>query len=128
MANAFWENHQMNSRAQIRMLSDGRRLHMHDGPIDLIVEAFGEAAEVKTAYFAATARFVNVLDELCAELPLLRSRVSEFSVMFSGKVAQGMASAVLPYAPQIFITPMAAVAGAVAEEILATMTTASRLS
>ena len=32
-------------RAQIRLLPDGRRLHLHDGPIDLIVEAFGEPAE-----------------------------------------------------------------------------------
>ena len=32
----------MKARAQIRLLPDGRRLHLHDGPIDLIVEAFGE--------------------------------------------------------------------------------------
>ena len=31
----------MKSRAQIRMLPDGRRLHLHDGPIDLIVEVTG---------------------------------------------------------------------------------------
>ena len=30
------------ARAQIRLLADGRRLHLHDGPIDLIVEAFGD--------------------------------------------------------------------------------------
>ena len=33
----------MNTRAQIRLLDDGRRLHLNDGPIDLIVEAFGES-------------------------------------------------------------------------------------
>ena len=37
----------MNTRAQIRLLEDGRRLHLHDGPIDLIVEAFGEADEIE---------------------------------------------------------------------------------
>jgi hypothetical protein len=61
------------------MLPDGRRLYMHDGPIDLILEAFGAAPEIRTAYLAATERFVNVLDELCGELPLLRSAVG-FSV------------------------------------------------
>lgn len=58
----------MNQRAQIRMLPDGRRLHIHDGPIDVIVEAFGEAREINRAYGAAAARFVTMLDELCSEL------------------------------------------------------------
>lgn len=39
-----------------------------------------------------------------------------------------MAAAVAPYAERTFITPMAAVAGAVAEEILETMTSAARLA
>ena len=46
----------MNSRAQIRLLPDGRRLHLQDGPIDLIVEAFGAPGEVENAYRAACAR------------------------------------------------------------------------
>lgn len=118
----------MNSRAQIRVLPDGRRLHMHDGPIDLIVEAFGEVSEIRTAYLAATDRFVKVLDELCDELPLLRSAVCETSLTPSGKIAQRMVAAVRPYSAKTFITPMAAVAGAVAEEILDVMTNAARLS
>jgi hypothetical protein len=28
-------------RAQVSFLPDGRRLHLQDGPIDLIIEAFG---------------------------------------------------------------------------------------
>jgi ApbE superfamily uncharacterized protein (UPF0280 family) len=39
-----------------------------------------------------------------------------------------MTAATRPYAPQHFITPMAAVAGAVADEILATMVMASKLA
>ena len=39
-----------------------------------------------------------------------------------------MTAAVAPYCEHTFITPMAAVAGAVAEEILAAMTAAARLS
>ena len=62
----------MKQRAQMRILPDGRRLHLQDGPIDLIVEAFGAAGEVDLAYHAACARFVTVLDELCGELKFLR--------------------------------------------------------
>ena len=32
---------------QARSAADGRRLHLNHGPIDLIIEAFGEAAEVQ---------------------------------------------------------------------------------
>ncbi len=49
----------MNPRAQIRLLPDGRRLHLHDGPIDLIVEAFGQTQEVEVAYRAAVRTFRN---------------------------------------------------------------------
>jgi uncharacterized protein len=110
------------------MLPDGRRLHMHDGPIDVIVQAFGAASEVEVAYRAAAARFVSVLDELCGELKFLRRPACEDGDLPSGAIARRMLAAVRPYASQIFITPMAAVAGAVAEEILEVMTSAARLS
>jgi len=45
---------------------------MHDGPIDLIVEACGAPREIEAAYHAARARFITVLDELCGELQILR--------------------------------------------------------
>jgi ApbE superfamily uncharacterized protein (UPF0280 family) len=106
-------------RAQIRRIDS--RLHLQDGPIDLIVEAFGAGADV--AYRAAAERFVSILDELCAELPLLRSGIAQPE----GLVARRMWDAVLPYARDTFITPMAAVAGAVAEEVLAAMTDAAKL-
>ncbi len=69
----------MNERATIRPLSDGRRLHLNDGPIDLVIEANGAAGDIHQAYEAAAGRFVTILDELCAELPLLRSRVTQDS-------------------------------------------------
>src|SRR5579863_1493613 len=118
----------MNPRAQIRLLPDGRRFHLHDGPIDLILEAFGEPHEVNAAYHAACARFVTILDELCRELSFLRQPCSEESTWPQGAVAQRMMAAVKPYAPEYFITPMAAVAGAVAEETLAAMVSAAELS
>ncbi|MGB7601338.1 MAG: UPF0280 family protein [Candidatus Sulfotelmatobacter sp.] len=117
----------MNSRAQIRMLPDGRRLHMHDGPIDLIVEAFGEVAEVEHAYRAACDRFPSVLDELCEELATLR-QPWRHDLTFHGPIACRMVQAVAPHGRSTFITPMAAVAGAVAEEILASMTANAKLA
>jgi len=110
------------------MLSDGRRLHMHDGPIDLIVEACGEAREVEAAYNAASLRFGSVLDELCGELEFLRRPARADAGLPRCPIAQRMVAAVTPYASQIFITPMAAVAGAVAEEILAAMIANANLS
>jgi len=112
----------------VRMLPDERRLHLHDGPIDLIVEAFGSRSAICAAYEAAARRFLTILDELCAELSLLRSPAGTNEVTARGVVARRMADAVGPFATQHFITPMAAVAGAVAEEILGAMTTAENLS
>lgn len=118
----------MRERAQITFLSDGRRLHLHDGPIDLIIEAFGAAPAVNVAYSAAATRFATVLDELCSELPLLRQPAQPGGQQPAGVVAKRMFAAVAPYCEQTFITPMAAVAGAVAEEVLASMTSAANLS
>lgn len=112
----------------VRFLPDNRRLHLHDGPIDLIVEAFGESVEIEAAYRAAARRFVTVLDELCGELPLLRAAARAGGPQLSGPVARRMGEAVAPFAAKMFITPMAAVAGAVAEEILQVMTEAASLS
>src|SRR5690242_6698493 len=114
-------------RAQIRLLPDGRRLHLQDGPIDLIIEAFGSAEDVKAAYEKAAERFAYVLDELCDELQLLRQPVTRNSPLPCGAIAQRMMAAVKPYANENFITPMAAVAGAVAEEIMAMIMRASQL-
>lgn len=100
------------------------RLHLQDGPIDLIVEAFGAAEEIDEAYRAGGTRFITILDELCAELPLLRSAAAEPP---KGVVARRMWNAVQPFTRDAFITPMAAVAGAVAEEVLGAMTGAARL-
>ena len=61
----------------MHMLPDGRRLHLHDGPIDLIVEAYGRREQIHAAYDSAARRFVTILDELCAELPLLRQAVGK---------------------------------------------------
>jgi len=116
----------MNIRAQVRLL-DGRRLHLHDGPIDIVLEAFGQQAEIENAYHAAGVRFSSILDELCRELPRLRKSAGECGP-FHSIVARRMLAGVLPYTASTFITPMAAVAGAVSEEVLHAMTEAAHLS
>ena len=112
----------MRAPPQRSCLPDGR-LHLHDGPIDLIIEAFGERADVEKAYDAASSRFATILDELCSELPLLHSRNFR-SRRPAGVVARRMTDAVAPLCIERFITPMAAVAGAVAEEVLSAITAA----
>jgi ApbE superfamily uncharacterized protein (UPF0280 family) len=112
---------------QIRLLADGRRLHLQDGPIDLIVEACGRETEVGAAYDAAARRFTGLLDELCSELPLLRQAADPVRCLLQGVIARRMHAAVAPFAAEHFITPMAAVAGAVAEEILGAMLREARL-
>jgi hypothetical protein len=108
----------MTGQAQVRLL-DGGRLHLHHGPIDIVAQAFGDPAHGMQAYRLAAARFATILAELVEELPLLRQPIG--SGRFEGAVARRMAAAVRPHGAEHFITPMAAVAGAVADEVLAAM-------
>ena len=108
------------SGPQARLLPDGERLHLQHGPIDLIIGAEGDR---DAAFRAAWQRFRTILDELVAELPLLGREAGEFP---QGAIAQRMTRAALPNAPT-FVTPMAAVAGSVAEEVLAAMIRATPL-
>ncbi|MGE4218694.1 MAG: UPF0280 family protein [Alphaproteobacteria bacterium] len=98
------------------LLPDGR-LHLQHGPIDLILDVTAPPAAVAAAHDRAAARFEGLLAELVAELPLLRRPAAE-GHSFAGSVARRMAAAVRPHRG-VFVTPMAAVAGAVADEILA---------
>lgn len=111
-----------------RLSSDGARLHLQDGPIDLIVEACGPAAEIRAAYDAATRRLTGLLDTLCDELPELRKAANPAKCDLQGEVARRMWAAVAPFARDHFITPMAAVAGAVAEHVLSAMAEAASLT
>jgi ApbE superfamily uncharacterized protein (UPF0280 family) len=113
---------------QVALLPDGRRLHLQDGPIDLVIEAFGAEEAVAAAYAAATRRFTGLLDELVSELDLLRAQACGDRTELSGVVARRMHAAVAPFADTCFITPMAAVAGAVAEEVLQAMRRAAPLA
>jgi ApbE superfamily uncharacterized protein (UPF0280 family) len=97
-------------------LADGR-WHFQHGPIDLVIGGEGEPGAVEAAHAAAWARFQTVLPELVAELRALRLPVRG-PCPLQGVVARRMWQACRPFHSQ-FITPMAAVAGAVAQEIVA---------
>ncbi len=115
----------MRASIQHRFLPDSR-LHLQEGPIDLIVEAFGPEAETRRAYAAALACFKEVLPDLVAESPLLRSPLGYTLPELRGPVGRRMVEACAPHRPA-FVTPMAAVAGAVADHVLAAMTAAADL-
>ncbi len=103
----------------------GGRLHLQHGPIDLIIKAEGQPASVTRAYAAATGRFQTILGELAAELSLLRQPLAgDTPPDSSSPVASRMIAACWPFRA-VFITPMAAVAGAVADEISAVMLAAA---
>lgn len=97
----------------------GNRLHMQHGPIDLIVQAEGDLAVVQDAHQQAQALFRQVLPTLVTELSRLREPVdpSDLNPMV-GPVAKRMWQACRLFADQRFITPMAAVAGSVAQHML----------
>ena len=103
----------------------GDRLHLQHGPIDLVLRAWGAASAVREAYDAAIARFQTVLPELVGELAELRKPMAE-KPQVEGPVAQRMVAACRPHAG-VFVTPMAAVAGSVADEILGVMVEAAPL-
>jgi ApbE superfamily uncharacterized protein (UPF0280 family) len=97
--------------------ADGR-LYLQHGPIELIIEVFGDRDEVGQAQAQAIAAFDGLLDGLVAELPLLRRPLGVAYPMLRGTIAQAMVRAAWPHRDE-FITPMAAVAGAVADHMLA---------
>lgn len=100
----------------------GSRLHLQHGPIDLIIDAIGSAEEADQAYRQAGNAFVSVLNTLAAQLPRLRQQLEHTSdiSMFHGDVARRMFIAARPCS-QYRVTPMIAVAGAVADHVLTAM-------
>jgi len=97
----------------------GDRIHLQDGPIDLVMRAWGDPLAVPRAYACAANRFQMVLPDLVSELGILRQRTDPRTPP-AGDIAARMWRATRPHLPA-FITPMAAVAGSVADEIADTL-------
>lgn len=113
---------------QATLLDAGMRLHLHHGPIDLIIGAEGAAPEARQhAFEAAHARFQTLLEGLVVDLPKHRQALSASSPLPADPVAQRMVRAATPFCSEVFLTPMIAVAGAVADEVLSAMCAATEL-
>lgn len=107
----------MSTSAQAHLFEEGKRLHLHHGPIDLIIGVEGEQREV--CFARATRRFQGLLEGIVSELPILRAPIGSDTEV-DDPVAARMMRAVRPF-KDVYVTPMATVAGAVADEVLAAM-------
>ncbi|HEV7265053.1 MAG TPA: UPF0280 family protein [Falsiroseomonas sp.] len=103
----------------------GERLHLSHGPMDVVLRGWGTAQEVAAAERAAASRFATILAELVSELPTLRAAIGP-GTRVQCAVARRMLAGCLPFARRgVFVTAMAAVAGAVADELMAAMRAAA---
>ncbi|HEV7258406.1 MAG TPA: UPF0280 family protein [Bosea sp. (in: a-proteobacteria)] len=102
----------------------GNRLHLQEGPSDLVIAAFGGPSQTERAYAAAEDAFDGLLAELTGELRMLRQPLAAQPPALTGATARRMARACWAFRAQ-YITPMAAVAGAVADTVMAAMIAAA---
>ena len=102
-------------KPSINRLPDDR-LHLRHGPIGIVLKVWAAPDVVRQAHRLVTRHFPQILPDLAGELANLRKPLKK-AAKFQGKVAQRMADAAWPFA-DVYVTPMAAVAGAVAEEVL----------
>lgn len=111
-----------------RLLKGGDRLHLQHGPIDLIIGAEGDApTDRDRAFAAAHDRIQGLLEGLVSELELHRSQLFPDTPQPLDPVAQHMHKAARRFCEETFLTPMIAVAGSVADTILAAMVAAQPL-
>ena len=111
-------------RQTAHILPCGTRLHLQHGPSDLIVYAEGDRDR---AFAAAKARFDTIIAEVVAELDQLRQMISPLTTPPTGGVARRMHYAAARFGHEQIVTPMAAVAGAIADEVLAAMKAGAKL-
>ena len=107
---------QLADGATAALLPNGA-LHLDHGPIHLVISAEGSRAAVEAAYGKACRAFEGLLGALAQDLPHLRKPLDDSKqYAWSSRTAERMAAAVAPFDDR-FVTPMAAVAGSVADEI-----------
>ena len=103
----------------------GDRLHLNHGPIDVVLKAWGRPEAVRAATRAAARGFPRVLPMLMEEIKELKKPISR-KPKVKGSIAARMVAAAEPFS-DVFVTPMAAVAGSVAEALLDVMMKAGDL-
>lgn len=117
----------MSWQPALNWLHQGRTLHLNQGPIDLLIRCEGQADAVAAGYAAATEIFATVLPTLVEELDVLRTPLSTHTLPCQGPVAQRMLAACKPFVSHN-VTPMSAVAGAVADHVLHNISSVPGLS
>ncbi len=113
--------------ASVKIMEDGERLHLQHGPMDIIAEAFGTDEEVGKAYFQGSAFFQSILQDLVEDLDVLRAPVTRSSPRRMGAIAADMYDAASRFSENRYVTPMAAVAGSVADAVLQAMSDGRQL-
>jgi len=105
-------------RMRVAWLPDGRRLHVQNGPLNLVMQAFGRPSHVGRAYDAAITRAREICQELACDLAALRE-----GGVPRGAAAWGALRAVarLPDGLDEGWGGCVALNGAVADEVLAAM-------
>ena len=93
---------------------EDNRLFLQHGPTNIVIEALG--IDKNLAYLNAKNYFETLLEELVLDLTLLKKEVV-LNRKFNNKISQSMQDATERFIPS-FITPMAAVAGSIADNIL----------
>ena len=93
---------------------EDNRLFLRHGPINIVLEAVGIDKDL--AYQNVKGYFETLLEQLVLDMELLKEEVV-FNRKFNNKISQSMQDATERYSPT-FITPMAAVAGSIADNIL----------
>ena len=93
---------------------EDNRLFLQHGPTNIVIEALG--IDKSLAYLNAKNYFETLLEELVLDLTLLKKEVV-LNTKFNNKISQSMQDATERFIPS-FITPMAAVAGSIADNIL----------
>ncbi len=111
--------------ATASLINEQQRLHLQHGPIDLIVDVDGPAEARWQAFRLATAAFNGLLESLVDDLPALR-RLGTKAGDVTGLCSKNMVQATRDFKHH-GLTPMAAVAGAVSDYILAKVVEASSL-
>ena len=95
------------------------QLFLQHGPVNLVVFVDADAKTVDMAEDSLMATFPYWLGALVAELPLLRTQVSALGQPLRSEIGGAMLAAA-PFADE-FVSPMAAVAGAIADAAVATI-------
>ncbi len=109
----------LSGSATAALINNEQRLHLQHGPIDLIIDVDAAANDKRRVFSAAVMAFEGLLESLVTDLPQLR-QINPVPVPVSSHCAQRMLDASQSFTGY-GLTPMSAVAGAVADHIMASL-------